>query len=105
MARLGLDDSEDSSEDDSQETDTAPTPTSCAAAVRSHFAAPTFAPQPTSNPDDSGGSNTAPDDSSADKAKQYIGQPLSSLKLQHWERLTEVIMRTSRRPERQDMPL
>lgn len=28
MARLGLDDSEDSSEDDSQETDTAPTPTS-----------------------------------------------------------------------------
>ena len=28
LARLGLDDSEDSSEDDSQETDTAPTPTS-----------------------------------------------------------------------------
>ena len=27
MARLGLDDSEDSSEDDEEETDTAPTPT------------------------------------------------------------------------------
>ena len=35
---------------------------------------PTSAPQPTSTPDNNGGSNTAPDDSSADKAKQYIGQ-------------------------------
>ena len=78
MARLGLDDSEDSSEDDSQETDTAPTPTS-APQQSGPTAAPTSAPQPTSTPDNSGGSNTAPDDSSADKAKQYIGQPLSSL--------------------------
>lgn len=78
MARLGLDDSEDSSEDDSQETDTAPTPTS-APQQSDSTAAPTSAPQPTSTPDNSGGSNTAPDDSSADKAKQYIGQPLSSL--------------------------
>ena len=78
MARLGLDDSEDSSEDDSQETDTAPTPTS-APQQSGPTSAPTSAPQPTSTPDNSGGSNTAPDDSSADKAKQYIGQPLSSL--------------------------
>lgn len=78
MARLGLDDSEDSSEDDSQETDTAPTPTS-APQQSGPTAAPTSAPQPTSTPDNNGGSNTAPDDSSADKAKQYIGQPLSSL--------------------------
>ena len=78
MARLGLDDSEDSSEDDSQETDTAPTPTS-APQQSDSTAAPTSAPQPTSTPDNNGGSNTAPDDSSADKAKQYIGQPLSSL--------------------------
>ena len=68
MARLGLDDSEDSSEDDSQETDTAPTPTS-APQQSDSTAAPTSAPQPTSTPDNSGGSNTAPDDSSADKAK------------------------------------
>ena len=78
LARLGLDDSEDSSGDDSQETDTAPTPTS-APQQSGPTAAPTSAPQPTSTPDNSGGSNTAPDDSSADKAKQYIGQPLSSL--------------------------
>lgn len=78
MARLGLDDSEDSSEDDSQETDTAPTPTS-APQQSDPTAAPTSAPQPTSTPDNNGGSNTAPNDSSADKAKQYIGQPLSSL--------------------------
>ena len=78
MARLGLDDSEDSSEDDSQETDTAPTPTS-APQQSDSTAAPTSAPQPTSTPDNSGGSNTAPDDSSAEKAKQSIGQPLSSL--------------------------
>ena len=71
MARLGLDDSEDSSEDDSQETDTAPTPTS-APQQSDSTAAPTSAPQPTSTPDNNGGSNTAPDDSSADKAKQYI---------------------------------
>lgn len=47
MARLGLDDSEDSSEDDSQETDTAPTPTS-APQQSDPTVAPTSAPQPTS---------------------------------------------------------
>ena len=57
MARLGLDDSEDSSEDDSQETDTAPTPTS-APQQSDSTAAPTSAPQPTSTPDNNGGSNT-----------------------------------------------
>ena len=67
-----------SSEDDSQDTDTAPTPTS-APQQSDPTAAPTSAPQPTSTPDNNGGGNTAPDDSSADKAKQYIGQPLSSL--------------------------
>ena len=85
-----------------QETDTAPTPTS-APQQSDPTAAPTSAPQPTSTPDNNGGSNTAPDDSSADKAEQYIGQPLASLDCSTVERLTEVIMRTSRRPERQDI--
>lgn len=69
-ARLGLDES-DGSEDNSDESDITPTPEQS-----DPTAAPTEAPQPTQAPDDS---NTSPDNSSADTAKQYIGQPLSSL--------------------------
>ena len=69
MARLGLDDS-DSSEDDSDENNVTPTPQETAPTV-----SPTENPQPTQTPS----ADTDPDDSSADAAKQYIGQPLSSL--------------------------
>ena len=69
MARLGLDDS-DSSEDDSDENNVTPTPQETAPTV-----SPTENPQPTQTPS----ADTNPDDSSADAAKQYIGQPLSSL--------------------------
>ena len=69
MARLGLDDS-DSSEDDSDENNVTPTPQETAPTV-----SPTENPQPTQTPS----ADTDPDDSSADAAKQYIGQPLSNL--------------------------
>ena len=69
MARLGLDDS-DSSEDDSDENNVTPTPQETAPTV-----SPTENPQPTQTPS----ADTDPDDSSADAAKKYIGQPLSSL--------------------------
>ena len=75
-ARLGLDDSEDDS-GDQEETDVTPTP--------EENPDPTQAPsdngddpEPTQAPSNNGG-DTDPSDASADKAKQYIGQPLSSL--------------------------
>ncbi len=75
-ARLGLDDSEDDS-GDQEETDVTPTP--------EEDPEPTQAPsdngdnpEPTQAPSNNGG-NTDPSDASADAAKQYIGQPLSSL--------------------------
>lgn len=75
-ARLGLDDSEDDSRDQ-EETDVTPTP--------EEDPEPTQAPsdngdnpEPTQAPSNNGG-NTDPSDASADAAKQYIGQPLSSL--------------------------
>ena len=98
MARLGLDDSEDSSEDDSQETDTAPTPTS-APQQSGPTAAPTSAPQPTSTPAAVIQHRMIP----VQIRRNSISDSRFPVLLQHWERLTEVIMRTSRRPERQDI--
>ena len=75
MARLGLDDSDNSddssSDTDSDENTVTPTPQGST----STETPATVTPQPTQAPS----ADTDPDDSSADAAKQYIGQPLSSL--------------------------
>ena len=101
LARLGLDDSEDSSKDDSQETDTTPTPTS-APQQSDPTAAPTSAPQPTSTRIIMAAvilHRMIP----MQIRRNNISDSRFPVWLQHWERLTEVIMRTSRRPERQDI--
>lgn len=77
-ARLGLDDSEDDSESGDDESDVTPTP-----APADPTTAPSDNPSPTQAPSDNnngnGSTDTDPDDASADIAKKYIGQPLSSL--------------------------
>ena len=77
-ARLGLDDSEGDSESEDDESDVTPTPEPADPTT-----APSDDPSPTQAPSDNnngnGSTDTDPDDASADIAKKYIGQPLSSL--------------------------